>query len=217
MNQKLLLLASERLLDALIEYFGGEEYIKPFRTEELANCVLAHAAAAGAASMAAGILPGAGAVIAVGVSAGAIWRMYIKICQIIGASFGKNKLRAISSAVLTNIVTQLAGMYAIQVASTFIPGAGIVVAGVGNFTVTYIAGLIFLNILTKLFQVKRCDIDNMSDDEIKASIKSAMDGIDKKAVMKEAKSLFMQMKKEGALDDALKTVDITMEEGEEVK
>ena len=34
-------------------------------------------------------------------------------------------------------------------------------------------------------------------------------------VMKEAKSLFMQMKKEGALDDALKTVDITMEEGEE--
>ena len=139
-------------------------------------------------------------------------RMYIKVCQIIGVSFGKNKLKAISSAVLTNLITQLAGIFAMQVAASFIPGAGLVIVGVGNFTVTYFAGLIFLNVLTKIFQAKRTDIEEMSNEEWVNSIKMAFSSIDKKAVLNEAKNLFMQMRKDGSLDEAGKNIDISTEE-----
>lgn len=212
MNQGMLIAVADRLIEAISIYFENGEDAKVFRSRDLADCVLHHSAAAGAAAIAAGILPGAGAVIAVGVSAGAVWRMYIKICQIIGTAFSENKLKSISSAVLTNVVTQLAGMYAIQLASTFIPGAGLVVVGVGNFTVTYFAGLIFLNVLTRLFQVKRNDIQDMSNEEWVEAIKTSMADIDKKALMKEAKNLFTQMRKDGSLDEAGKNVDISMDE-----
>lgn len=214
MNQGLVLAAAERLLAASEQYFESGMDERVFRSKELADCVLHHAAAAGAAALAAGILPGAGALVAVGVSAGAIWRMYIKICQIIGTAFSENKLKSISSAVLTNVVTQLAGLFAMQVASTFVPGAGIVISGIGNFTVTYFAGLIFLNVLTRLFQVKRNDIEDMSNEEWIAAIKASIAGMDKKAIMKEAKNLFMEMRKDGSLDEAGKTVDIS-DDGED--
>ena len=212
MNQTLLLAAADRLRDAATKYFeeGGDE--KVFQSRDLADCVKYHSAAAGAAAMAACILPGAGSVLAVAIVAGAVWRMYNKICQIIGTAFGKNKLKSISSAVLTNVVTQLAGVFAIQFASTFVPGAGIIVAGVGNFTVTYFAGLIFLTVLTRLFQVKRTDISDLSNEEWVASIKAAISSIDKKALLKEAKKLFSEMRSDGSLDRAKDTVDISDEE-----
>lgn len=212
MNQGLLIAAADKLLVALEVYYESGEYVKPFRSQELADCVLYHAAAAGAAAMAAGLLPGAGSVIAVAICAGAVWRMYIKICQIIGAAFGKNKLKTISSAVLTNVITQLAGIYAISIASSLIPVAGSVVVGIGNFVVTYFAGLIFLNVLTGLFKVKRTDVENLSAEEWSEAIRSTISNIDKKAVLKEAKNLFMEMKKDGSLDKAGQTVDISMEE-----
>lgn len=212
MNQGLVYAAAEKLLAAVTAYFENGEDAKLFQSRDLADCVLSHAAAGGVAAMAAGVLPGAGSVISAAIATGAIWRMYIKVCQIIGVSFGKNKLKAISSAVLTNLITQLAGIFAMQVAASFIPGAGLVIVGVGNFTVTYFAGLIFLNVLTKIFQAKRTDIEEMSNEEWVNSIKMAFSSIDKKAVLNEAKNLFMQMRKDGSLDEAGKNIDISTEE-----
>lgn len=211
-NQDLLLVAADRLLDALLDYYGSGEYIKPFQSKDLADCVVHHAAAGGIAAMAAGILPGAGAVAAVAISAGAIWRMYIKICQIIGTKFEKNKLKMISSAVLTNLATQLAGGFAIQFAASFVPGAGMIAAGAINFAVTYLAGLIFLNTLTRLFKVTRHDVQSMTNEDWVDSIKQSLSSIDKKAALKEAKEIFTSMRKDGSLDRVGKDIDVSMEE-----
>lgn len=212
MNETLLITAAERLLTAIELYFANEEDVKLFKSRDLASCVLNHAAAAGVAAMAGGVLPAAGSVVAVTIVAGAIWRMYIKICKIIGVHFGKNKLKAISSAVLTNIITQLAGVFAIQLATSFIPGAAVIILGIGNFAITYFAGLIFLNVLTELFGSRRQDIDDLNTEDWKESIKSAMSHIDKKAVFKESKEIFNELRKNGSLESMGKNVDISAEE-----
>ena len=214
MSSGLLMAASDRLLEAVMQYYESGEYVKPFSSKEVADCVVHHAAACGVAAMvaAAPSVMGLGFLLASGIAAGAIWAMYIKICKLIGATFSKNKLKAISSAVLTNLVTQLAGVFAINFASTLVPGAGVVVCGVGHFAICYFAGLIFLNVLTRLFKVRRQDAENMSAEEWKAYIKDAFASIDKKAVIKEAKNLFTDMRNDGTLDDMGKGVDINPED-----
>ena len=209
MTQKMLMLVADELMKAVSNYYESGEYVKPFQSKDLADCVVQHSAAVGVSAMAAGIVPGAGAVAAVGLAAAAIWRMYVKICQIIGVPFGKNKLKAISSAALTNIATQMAGVYAIQLASSLIPGAGIVTSGVVNFATTYIAGLVFLMVLTRLFKTQRQDVENMSDEELVKSVKAAFANIDAKAIFKEAKDLFTTMRKDGTLNEVSEGVDIS--------
>lgn len=210
MTQKFLMVVSDELLKAVSNYYESGEYIKPFRSKDLADCVVQHSAAVGISAMGAGVLPGAGSVIAVGIAVAAIWRMYIKICQIIGVPFGKNKLKAFASAALTNIATQLAAIYAVQIATSLIPGVGVITGGMINFASTYFAGLIFLVVLTRLFKAKRQDgVEEMSDAEVVASIKAAFASIDKKAVFKEAKDLFTSMQKDGTLNEVGKDVDIS--------
>ena len=117
-----------------------------------------------------------------------------------------------ASAVLTNLLTQLAGVFAIEVAASFIPGAGVVVCGVGNFAVVYIAGIIFLQTLTKMFRVMRNDVENAGDEEWIASIKESIRKMDKKALFREAKNVFMDMRKSGDLEQTGKAVDISPED-----
>ena len=209
MTQKMLMLVADELMKAVSNYYESGEYVKPFQSKDLADCVVQHSAAVGVSAMAAGILPGAGSVAAAGLAVAAIWRMYVKICQIIGVPFGKNKLKAISSAALTNIATQMAGVYAIQLASSLIPGAGIVTSGVVNFATTYIAGLVFLMVLTRLFKTQRQDVENMSDEELVKSVKEAFANIDAKTIFKEAKDLFTTMRKDGTLNEVSEGVDIS--------
>lgn len=214
MKQRLLTAASDRLLDAALAYYESKEYIEPFSSKEIADCVIHHAAACGVSAMvvAAPSVGGIGSIIAAGVAAGAIWAMYIKICKLIGATFSKNKLKAIAAAVLTNVATQLAGVFAINFVSTLIPNAGIMINGIGNFAICYVAGLIFLYVLTELFKVKRLDAENMTIEEWKEHIKDAFTVLDKKAVIKEAKGIFNDMKKDGSLDEMGKDVNINPEE-----
>ena len=147
-----------------------------------------------------------------GLATAASWRMYVKICQIIKVPFGKNKLKAFASAALTNIATQFAAIYAAQIVTSLIPGVGVITAGIINFASTYVAGLLFLMVLTHLFKAKRQDVEAMSDAEVAAAIKEAFASIDKKAVFNEAKNLFTSMRKDGSLNEVGKDVDISDEE-----
>lgn len=212
MTQRMLLVVSEELLKAVSNYYESGEYVKPFHSKDLADCVVQHSAAVGVAAMGAGILPGVGSVVAIGIGTAAIWRMYVKICTIIGVPFEKNKLKALASAVLTNIATQMGAVYALQIATSFIPGAGVISSGIVNFASTYIAGLIFLMVLTRLFKTGRQDVEDMSNEELVASMKAAFANIDLKIVFKEAKNIFMDMKKDGSINQIGENVDISDEE-----
>lgn len=215
MKTSTLLTVSAGLVAEIAEYYGSGEYVRTFQSKDLADCVIRHAAAAGVSAMAAGILPGAGSLIATGIGAAAIWTMYIKICKIIKIDLGKNKLKALASAVLTNLATGLAGTIAAMFAASFVPGLSIVVCGAVNFAVVYAAGIVFLNALTHMFHVSRKDIGDIEDIDDKEwlnSVKESAKSMDAKAVVKEAKSVFKEMKQSGELEKVGKSVDINSED-----
>ena len=191
----------------LNQYYKSGAYAENFDSKELADIVVNHAAAAGVSAMAVGILPGVGAIVASGIAVGAIWSMYIRIAAYLKLRFGKDTLKVIASAVVSNIITQLVGVLALELAFSFIPGAGIVTGGLVNFGITYMAGVIYLNTLTGIFAAGLRP-DEMTDSQVKEQFDSASMNIDAKAAFNEAKNTFKQMKTDGSLEESGKKADI---------
>ncbi len=183
---------------ALKEYIGSGEYAKPFKAEEIANMVIAHAAAAAVAAMAAGILPGAAAIIAGGIAVAAIWSMYYRIGKYIGIGFSLDTLKALAAALISNLVTQIGGVLALDILLTFVPGASIIAGGLMNFAIVYVAGLIYLNMLVGLFKAG-LDPSNLNAEELKKAYSKTSEDVDIKAACAEAKSMFTEMRKSGEL------------------
>ena len=195
------------LAHTLKEYMQSGAYADNFDSKELADIVVGHAAAAGLAAMAVGVLPGLGALIASGIAVGAIWTMYVRIGKYLHLSLSKDFWKAIASAVATNIITQLAGVLVLELAVGFIPGASIIAAGVVNFGITYVAGLIFLYALTEIFSCGG-DLENMTHEEIKERFGNAAQSVNVSDAFSEAKDTFQQMRKDGSLEEWGKDIDI---------
>ena len=189
----------------VIDYYVSGDYTKPFSSEELADCVIAHAAAAGLAAIAGCVVPGVGAGIAVTVSTVAVWRMYIKMAQIIGTPMKEKTLKAIASAAISNIAMNAAVLLVVS----FLPVVGTVACGVINFASVYIAGLIFLTTFTRLFKVRRKDINDISNEEWVENVKEAIENINMKKIAKEAISLFSDLHESGRLEQLGRDVDIS--------
>lgn len=209
---RLLDMAIDHLLEALATYYESGEYVRPFKRKEIADCVIKYAAAGGVASMASGVLPGVGSAIAVAISTGAIWAMYIKLCKMIGITLKKEMLKILASAAVSNIIMTLGSFILTAVTVSLIPGAGIISGGIISFAVVYIAGILFLQILTGLFKANFSNWDDLSEEELKASVQSAAKYIDLKAVFIEAKNVFKEMRKDGTLDQAAGGTDINPED-----
>ncbi len=186
--------------DVIRMYFKSGEYKKNFNAQELADLVVTHAAAAGVAAMAAGILPGAGTLVATGIAVGAIWTMYYRIARYLELNLAKEAWKAIASAVLSNIITQLAGVLVLEIAIGFVPGASIVAAGAVNFGITYVAGIIYLKALTGIFAAGK-DPKKMNMDDMSRYFSTAAENVNAKSVFKESKSVFKEMQKDGSLKE----------------
>ena len=186
--------------DVIRMYFKSREYKKNFNAQELADLVVTHAAAAGVAAMAAGILPGAGTLVATGIAVGAIWTMYYRIARYLELNLAKEAWKAIASAVLSNIITQLAGVLVLEIAIGFVPGASIVAAGAVNFGITYVAGIIYLKALTGIFAAGK-DPKKMNMDDMSRYFSTAAENVNAKSVFKESKSVFKEMQKDGSLKE----------------
>lgn len=188
-------------------YMSSGVYAENFDSKELADIVIVHAAAAGISAMAAGALPGVGSIIASGLAVGAIWTMYAHIGKYLHLKISKDLWKAIASAVLANVVTQLAGVLALEMVVGFIPGAGIIAAGAVNFGVTYVAGLIFLKALTEIFKAGK-NPEQMTGEQMKKQFSDAAKTVNVRSAFSEAKSAFNEMKKDGSLNEKGKKVDI---------
>lgn len=210
----MLSLASEKLFQVVMEKYKQGEFTKLFQSSDIENCVMMHAAAAGVAAMAPGVVPGVGFGVAGAITTGALWHMYVKICSIIGVKFGENLLKSVASAVLSNLAVNLAGFFAVDLIVAFIPGASIIACGVFGFVTVYVAGLLFLNILVGLFETERHDLGNMSAEELKDTVAAAASEVDLTAVAKEAKSAFTDLRKSDMLEKMGKDVDISNDETE---
>lgn len=197
--------AAENLLQEMINYYVSGEYTKPFSSEELADCVISHAAAAGVAAMAGSVVPGIGASIVVVGTTAAVWRMYIKMAKMVGTNLKEKTLKIIASAAISNLAMNAA----VYILLSFAPGVGTFAGGVINFASVYTAGLIFLTTLTRLFRVKRTDIEDISNEEWVENVKDSFSSVNVKRVIKEAISLFSDLRESGDLQKAGEMADVS--------
>lgn len=170
-------------------------YVK--NAEEIEQIIISHSLAAAAFAVAAGWIPGAGGVIATGIALGFTISMYIRICSHSKISLTKNILKAIASVVIAEIAAYFAGIIAAEAILTFIPVVGnlggIVIAGVVNFAMVYIAGLLFLKMMVSVFKANK-NINSMSEEELKEFIIKQATKENIKTAYKEAKEVYKQSK-----------------------
>jgi uncharacterized protein (DUF697 family) len=166
---------------------------------ELAEIVKFHSAAAAAAALASGWIPGAGALAAVTISAGFVWSMYARIGAKIGLPFSHNVLKSLASGVATNLAANVVGALALSTIISFVPGLGSVgasvIAGATCYALTLGSGYIYLKVMTMLFAKGVCP-SSLSEKELQAMAASVAKDSDVRAVMKEAKSDFRKNKGE---------------------
>ena len=73
--------------------------------------------------------------------------MYAKVCNCLGIKISENILKFLASAALSNIATNLIGVFAAEFMLTFIPGLSSMAGAIITFSCVYLAGLMFMQML----------------------------------------------------------------------
>lgn len=107
------------------------------------NCALV---AAGASAVG-GLIPALEIPAIIVSCIGAVWSMYIKICKILNIRIGDNLLKVLASAALSNIATNLVGIFAMEILVCFIPGLASISGALITFASVYLAGQMFMAML----------------------------------------------------------------------
>ena len=190
----------------LVKY--AKKYATDLQSEKLADIVVNHASAAAITGMGAGVLPGLGALIAGGISVGAIWHMYYAIGKYLRLNFGRDMLKATATAILTNIVHQIWGVLALELAATLIPGLSIPATGFIFFGVTYLSGLTFLLVLARLFKAGE-NLERIKIDDLMEAFKDVKNETNLGDELKNIRKDFKEMRKDGSLKKNSESVDIS--------
>lgn len=181
-------------LDRAMEDIGKE-----VNTEEIASIVKQQAIATSVSGGASGMLPGAGPLVAMGVAAGSILTMYVRLSKALGITFKEGTLRALASGVIADISSTILVNLALSAAISFIPGLGQLGSGVicalAYYMLAYTAAYIFIKMLTTMFESKK-DISNITAEAITKMAKDTISETDLNKVAKEAKQQYKEDKKE---------------------
>lgn len=165
--------------------FNELRNVRTIDQAKVTSIIEAHAIGAAVAGLAGGVLPGVASVIAVLTSTGAIWSMYYRICGELDIKVSQNMLKTVGSAVLTNIVTQLGGMLALELVASFVPGLAVVASAAVCYGVTVLAGKLFLEILTRIFKAGK-NPETMTEAEYREISRQASSATDCKGIFKDA-------------------------------
>ena len=151
-NQKLLssaidLVKAAKLMDKVVD---------KNMPERIAKIIKFHSKGAAIAAISSGWIPGAGGAIAITISSGFIWTMYIRINEQINIPIAKNILKSLASGIATNLATYALGSLIISSTISIFPGIGSASAAVliGSicYALTLASGYIYLKMLTKIFE-----------------------------------------------------------------
>lgn len=142
------------LMYGLKDYYSNAE-----DTEKvIINCALV---AAGADAVGSAI-PGLAIPATIVSCFGAVWTMYVKLCNTLGISLKENALKMLAKAALANIAANLGGALVAVIAGMLVPGASIAVSAVVAFLAVYLAGVVFLALILKMAK-KSSDPYSFSD------------------------------------------------------
>lgn len=120
------------------------------QASEAEKIVVSGAALAAGASTVGGFIPFLEIPMIIVSCVGAVWAMYISICDCLNIPIGKNILKVLASAALSNIAANLASVFAVELIACVIPGIGSAAGAAATFACVYLAGIMFLNMLLAL-------------------------------------------------------------------
>lgn len=152
----------KELLVELKRYYKDADKIEKI----IVNCALT-AAAADAVGY---LVPGVALFTLIISCLGAVWAMYIQISRELGVRFGDGMLKALASAVLTNIAMNLGGGFVLGLVSSIVPGLGLVTNTMITFAVIYLSGVMYVNLLVKMLG-RYGSIDGIPDDVNASTLK----------------------------------------------
>ncbi len=181
--------------DELLDSVGAKD--RNVTSKDLTQIIQFHSVGAAASSVAAGLIPGAGGLAASACYTGFVWAMYVRLSKKIGIPFSKNMLKALASAVVTNIIgVALTALIATSVVS-LIPGIGSVAASAVNgalgYAIVYVSGIIYMKLLTKMIKSKK-DLASTSEEELKKAADEAIKEEDIKTLLEDAKKEYKSVK-----------------------
>lgn len=170
--------------------------------EELITLVKTHSAGSSASMVAAGVIPGAGSTIAMGIEVGFVWSMYYRICTKLGIDVKKNVLKSVSSALITNIGAAVASQLIVSTVLSFIPGIGTLgasaVNGLLGYSLTYYSGVVFMNLLVRVFKTGQ-SLETMSEDQVKGMMQDVVKKVNFADMKDEAKAAYKNRKSDGVV------------------
>jgi len=178
----------------LEEHFGAE----------VAKIVKQHGAACTAAAAAA-LCPGAGPTICMVAQTTLVYTMYLRMNQALGIKLGKNVVKALASAAISNIISNAGSFLLSFVGATvlsIIPVVGNYASALLMFGVSYatvmIAAMCYGKTLLALSKAGS-NVESMTEDEIKKAMKSEIDASDLEADMKAYTAAYKKARKDGSL------------------
>lgn len=120
---------------------------------------------------------------------GAVWAMYISLCDCLNIPIGKNILKVLASAALSNIAANLASVFAVELITCMIPGIGAAAGAAATFACVYLAGIMFLTMILALAKggMIAKDLGGVSEKEFKSVLANQTPT---KENVKEAKNAF---------------------------
>jgi uncharacterized protein (DUF697 family) len=124
--------------------------------KNIAKIIKFNSKGAAVAALSSGWIPGAGGAIAITISAGFIWKMYLNINQEINVPIAKNVLKSLASGVATNLASFALGSLVLSTAFSLFPGLGSAGAAVliasTCYGLTLASGFVYLKMMTKIFK-----------------------------------------------------------------
>lgn len=140
--------------------------------EEAEKIIISCALTAAGAAAVGGIIPILAIPSLIISCVGAVWAMYIQLCKCLEIPIKDNILKVLASAALSNIATNLIGVFAAEIIVTFIPGAGVVANAAVTFACIYLAGLMFMKMILVFARQGRVgnDFVTITEDDLKTTI-----------------------------------------------
>ena len=122
---------------------------------------------------------------------GAVWTMYVQLCKVLGIKIGDNLLKVLASAALSNIATNLIGIFAIELVACFVPGLGMAAGALITFACIYLAGIMFMNMILAFAKkgVSSNEFSSLSEGDLKNILNSQTPSKDD---VKQAKKIFKE-------------------------
>ena len=200
-NSKLSAISLQSAVEAVVAQANAKGI--DITTEALLKLVKTHAAGAAASMAAMGALPGAGSAIAAGAEIGFVWSMYYRICTRLGINIKKEILKTLGSAIITNIAGSITAELIVGTVLSIIPGIGTVGAaalnGLMGYSVTYYSGIIFMNLLVRVFKAGG-KLEDLSADDLKDIANEEVKATSFADIKEEAKAAYKNRKKDGVAE-----------------